>query len=281
MLQKVDEQNPEVKGYILVYVDDILLAMPLALMRAVASKLQDTWNTSPLCVASKETPVKFLGLDVVAVDGGFFVTQETYVDELARIHNPHPPAVTPLTREECSFELISSDVPPTPELTLECQQRAGELLWLSQRSRPDIAFTSALVSSLSTRAPARAIRVAQRALRYVVSTRSSGILFVSHSEDSLDVYTDASFAPEGTKSHTGYAVFYRNVPVLWRSARQGLITLSTAESEHIALQEGAVAGFSVRALIQSLLLPVSTPVLHCDSTAALAIQAVAAVARVT
>ena len=272
MLQSVDEEESEIKGYILVYVDDILLAMPLSLMRTVASKLQSTWDTSPLCVASREVPVKFLGLDVVAVDGGFFVTQETYVDELARIHNPHPPAVTPLTREECSFELTSSDIPPTPELTLECQQRAGELLWLSQRSRPDIAFTSALVSSLSTRAPARAIRVAQRALRYVASTRSSGILFVSHG-DALDIFTDASFAPEGTKSHTGYAIFYRNVPVLWRSARQGLITLSTAESEHIALQEGAVAGFSVKALIQSLRLPVAKPVLHCDSTAALAIQA--------
>eukprot|EP00439_Symbiodinium_sp_Y106_P004177 s9189_g1.t1 len=208
MLQSVDEEESEIKGYILVYVDDILLAMPLSLMRTVASKLQSTWDTSPLCVASREVPVKFLGLDVVAVDGGFFVTQETYVDELARIHNPHPPAVTPLTREECSFELTSSDIPPTPELTLECQQRAGELLWLSQRSRPDIAFTSALVSSLSTRAPARAIRVAQRALRYVASTRSSGILFVSHG-DALDIYTDASFAPEGTKSHTGYAIFYR------------------------------------------------------------------------
>ncbi|CAE7214357.1 GIP, partial [Symbiodinium sp. KB8] len=223
MLQKVDEEEPEVKGYILVYVDDILLAMPLSLMHGGAGEL--------------------LGLDVVAVDGGFFVTQETYVDELARIHNPHPPAVTPLTREECSFEMTSSDVPPTPEVTLECQQRAGELLWLSQRSRPDIAFTSALVFSLSTRAPARTIRVAQRALRYVASTRSPGILFVSRGEAALDIYTDASFAPGGTKSHTGYAVFYRNVPVLWRSARQGLITLSTAESEHIALQEGAVAGF--------------------------------------
>ena len=52
-------------------------------------------------------------------------------------------------------------------------------------------------------------------------------------------YGDASFAPSGHRSHGGWVVTARSCPIAWRSSRQSLVTLSTAEAELIALQESS------------------------------------------
>ena len=68
-------------------------------------------------------------------------------------------------------------------------------------------------------------------------------------EAELCAYSDASFAPTGTKSHGCSAVFYSNVPISWKSSRQPFVTLSTAESELVAASEAALLLESAHALV--------------------------------
>eukprot|EP00961_Rhodomonas_salina_P234110 3163795-Rhodomonas_salina.2 len=51
----------------------------------------------------------------------------------------------------------------------------------------------------------------------------------------LTVYVDESDADCAVtrRSTGGYVVYYNCVPISWRSARQLLVTLSTAESEYV------------------------------------------------
>ena len=68
----------------------------------------------------------------------------------------------------------------------------------------------------------------------------------------LDIYTDSSFAPSGGRSHGCCAVFYNDCAISWRSARQQLVTLSTAESELLEAVEGMVLGRAVKGLLDEL-----------------------------
>ena len=128
-----------------------------------------------------------------------------------------------------SFDtLLTADEAPTEETVQTARRLTGEILWLSQRTRRDLAFTARALASLITRAPLRAIRIAENALAYV--QRTKGTLLTAEADDTqLVAYSDASYAPEGNRSHTGWVVFLHGSPVCWRSAWQSFVTLSTAE----------------------------------------------------
>ena len=265
-------QGPEtLNGYLLIYVDDLLLAAALEVVQALALAVKQVWPTSPLRVAADCEPIRFVGLDVFCVPGGFRVGQQGYIEEVARQHGWTGHARTPVTKDLACFELLPSDSEPTPGRVLHAQMWAGELLWIAQRSRPDVAYASALVSSLCTRAPERAIQIAQRSLSYLLDTRGWSMYYIA-SGNALTGYGDASFSPEGGRSHTGLAIYYRSCALSWKSCRQSLTTLSTAEAELIALQETALALVSVEAMLEASLVFPEEKVLFSDSTAAVAIQ---------
>ena len=141
---------------------------------------------------------------------------------------------------------------------------------MSQRTRPDLAYTACLLASLSTKAPERAIRVAERALAYIQRTKAF-VLTAGADDTGLIAYSDASYAPEGNRSHTGWVVFLHGSPVCWRSARQAFVTLSTAESELVAGLDAVVALQSAEAMLSDFGITGLDKTLRVDSQSALAI----------
>ena len=141
---------------------------------------------------------------------------------------------------------------------------------MSQRTRPDLAYTACLLASLSTKAPDRAIRVAERALAYIQRTKAF-VLTAGADDTGLIAYSDASYAPEGNRSHTGWVVFLHGSPVCWRSARQAFVTLSTAESELVAGLDAVVALQSAEAMLSDCGITGLDKTIRVDSQSALAI----------
>ena len=264
----------KVEGALLVYVDDFLLCGSSGVLQGLAKALQDKWATTPLVVAMPEQPIKFLGVDILVVPRGFVLSQQSYAEEVLRIHEipAHVRGKIPCPRELASFEALETDSPPTGEAVHQAQQVTGELLWLSQRSRPDLAYTASLLASLATKAPHRTLRIADRALGYLQRTKSASLVFVADNTQ-LHGWSDASFSPEGLRSHGGWCVCLFGCPVAWRSARQAFVTLSTAESELMASIECAVALESIQALLHTAGFDIADErVLHVDSQASLAIS---------
>ena len=108
------------------------------------------------------------------------------------------------------------------EAVRQVQQVTGELLWLSQRSRP-------------------ASCAARRAGPWATCNGQSRPCCVCSRQHPVHCWSDASFLPEGSRSHSGWCVCLRGCPIAWRSARQAFVSLSKAESELLASLECAVA----------------------------------------
>ncbi|CAE7562101.1 ycf43, partial [Symbiodinium sp. CCMP2456] len=106
----------------------------------------------------------------------------------------------------------------------------------------------AAIPSVSEEEDIGTVRDAQQALGYLQRTINYSMV-VKWSPTGLVMFSDASYAPQGSRSHGGWVVTYGGVPIAWRSSRQSMITLSTAEAELLALLDGAVAAKSTEAMI--------------------------------
>ena len=153
----------------------------------------------------------------------------------------------------------------------EAQKRVGELMWLMSRTRPDIQYVVALMASTVTRSPQMVNKIGQRLLDYLNETIGYRIKLNGYEDADggmLNVFTDSSFAPSGGRSHGASAVFLGNSPLTWRSSRQPLVTLSTAESELIEGIEGTLLAMFTRGVLQELLGHPLVINLHVDNQAA-------------
>eukprot|EP00439_Symbiodinium_sp_Y106_P079760 s160_g18.t1 len=259
-------------GILVVYVDDLLICATDPIIKAVAEAVRKLWQTSALALAS-EGAIRFLGIEILKIDGGFALNQEPYIRELIRIHEVKPTQldVIPVARDQAYFEATADEAIFTEKQLREAQQYAGEVLWLSQRTRPDLAYTASLIASLSTRAPTRSSAIARKCLGFLQRTADYFLKVIAY-DDELASWSDASFAPEGSKSHSGWVVTAGSAPIMWRSSRQPVVTLSTAEAELASSVEGALALLSMRALFDDIGVKIDKGILKLDSQAALAIQ---------
>ena len=158
---------------------------------------------------------------------------------------------------------VDSDEEPeaVEEANVRLAQKAtGEALWLSTRSRPELAHAVGCMASLALKRPLRALEIGKRIMKYLAKTVEYGIWYKVVAEDPmLVVYSDASYAPGGGRSFGSVMAQICGMPVAWRASKQPIITLSVAEAE---LHEGCSAvqlGLGVGALLSELMWD---PVMH-------------------
>ena len=258
-------------GILVVYVDDLLLCGRTEVIKELATAIKAIWKTSPLQLVT-EGGVRFLGIEISRTSQGFALSQRSYIEELLRLHDlpQRRRDLVPLSKELASFVAGEGEDQYDDADVRAAQQIAGELLWVSQRTRPDIAFVCSLVGSLSTRAPRRAVEVGLKTLAYLQRTIGRQLIYESRNVY-LSGFVDASFAPDANRSHTGWLILLGGNVIAWRSSRQSCISLSTAEAELEAAVEGLVALQGIQALLQDIGIDTFQMQMHSDSTSALAI----------
>jgi hypothetical protein len=119
----------------------------------------------------------------------------------------------------------------------------GELLYISVCTRPDIAFAVGILSKFLDSATDIHWNAAVRVLLYLKGTMEYGLPLggKSNSTSNLTAFVDADFASDTSdyKSITGYMVFFNGSIISWTSKKQKSVTLSSTESEFIALTDVA------------------------------------------
>ena len=263
----------DVEAIVIVYVDDFMICGPRNLVEELSEAIQKVWDTSELTFLGHESSVRFLGMELHRAQethDEIFVQQHGYISELLRLHGVKE---TQLDKVPITKDLAV--IPEVPEgadelLIREAQQLTGEILWVTQRTRPDLAFTSSLMATMSTRNPSQAVAIGRKALGYLRRTIDYTLL-IKWNQKSLTMFCDAAFAPQGGRSHSGWLVTYGGVPLTWRSGRQSMITLSTAESELLAILDGAIALRGVEAILSDAGEHVDSRHIESDSTSALSI----------
>ena len=144
--------------------------------------------------------------------------------------------------DESSATAIELDQPTELELY---QQKVGTLLYAAISTRPDIAYPVNKLTQHMQSPTLRDAKACDRVFRYLVGTKSLGLLFGRQSGAAsaplaVSAYADADWASERTdrKSITGWIAMINGDPVSWASKKQKVVSQSTCEAELYAEAAG-------------------------------------------
>ena len=270
-----------------IYVDDYLIAGPKTIIDPFLAHLRSIWKTSEPLYLEPGVNFSFLGITLEITPLGILLHQRAYTEALIDEFKE----VTPTRKRTTTGEPEHfSQLPPSPpDMTnadhicwvKRAQKILGALLWLSTRTRPDISCAVSLAAQcLWHNLQDLKVRI-KHLLQYLSTTRTFGLLYLhpqnstqSSSLTEFAVFSDASFAPSGKGSQSGYCVMltYGTVRHLvhWHSTREKKVAESSAESELYALSTAFKAGRNFRLLVQEFLTTDLLLSLRCDNKATIA-----------
>ena len=154
----------------------------------------------------------------------------------------------------------------------ELQGYSGEFNWLATRTRPDMSYYTSVLASACSRYKKWAFTLAQKILRFLVATSEQGILITRKGNlNELVAWTDAGFAGTDTKSQSGLVIIWGDSIMVWRSSRQTVSALSTAEAELNSAAVGWQIVEGLRLLIAEFGYDLETVTLLVDNKAALTV----------
>ncbi|CAL8151773.1 unnamed protein product [Prunus armeniaca] len=111
-----------------------------------------------------------------------------------------------------------------------------------------------------------------RILRYLKSCPGRGILMKKNGRSQIVGYSNADWAgcPIDRKSTTGYCIFVGGKLVTWKSKKQNVIALSSAEAEYRAMASTTSELIWLQSLLKDFGFVISQPMeLFCDNEAAM------------
>ena len=214
----------------------------------------------------------FLGIEVARSKQGIFLSQRKYVlDLLAEVGMLDcKPANTPTIQNQKLGEYPDQ----TPTDKERYQRLVGKLIYLSH-TRPDISYAVSVVSQFMHCPSKDHMDAVVRILRYLKSAPGKGIMFSKNDHLDVEGYTDADWAGNlaDRKSTSGYFTFVGGNLVTWRSKKQKVVALSSAEAEFRGMAKGLCELLWLRRLLSEIgFAPNSEMNLYCDNKAAIEIS---------
>lgn len=226
---------------VMIYVDDILIAGPPAMIEALKAHLA-SWFT-----ITKLGPVKkYLGVRVDYRPGRHLrLDQAEYTEEVLNRHSEHWKPVfgdkklkkTPLpsdAQEYISFE--KPDMNATEKSWFDSfpyRSIIGCLLYLCLNTRPDIAFAVGFLARASSNPTYGACYCAAWLMSYLKRTYKMGIEFLLPDDVDWHAWVDADWAGElaRRRSTSGFLIFLCGGPVAWGSKLMQIIATSSMQAE--------------------------------------------------
>jgi hypothetical protein len=189
----------------------------------------------------------FLGIEVDQSDGGIFICQTNYANELLkrfRILNCKL-AATPMTT---GIKLNKYDEGSYVDPTLY-KRLVGSLMYLTT-TRPDIMFAVSLISRFLETPKSTHWQAGKR-----IETTNFGIRYTSSLNFELIRYTDSDFASsiDDKKNTSGYVLSLGSGAVAWASKKEHIVTLSSNEAEYVATTTVACQVVWMRRILNELL----------------------------
>ena len=196
-----DELEEEMKGVMLVYVDDLLILGEEGVVQGSLKRIKEEWDISPPEWLGPHKPVRFLGVDIWKTEVGIFLTQESYAKDVLKRSGDEKEHLSgvPITKDQ-SQRLEEEDPQKTVESVRLAQKATGELMWLGTKTRPDLMFTLARMSQSTLRSPKEVVTVGAQARKYLRKILEEGLWMNKDEDEDLVVYTDSSYGPGGLES---------------------------------------------------------------------------------
>ena len=282
------------RGVVITYVDDLLLTGFQCHIDAITKALLAKYVMKRSGILPVGTPgmekldgIDFLGARITRdADGTIWCDQSKYILHCIRENG--------FINQDGDVILTRATSPPTVDEKLgeeegtvreknsaltQCRKYIGQMMWLTTRTRPDIAACLGILASLMVRRPKEVKSHLVGLWKYLWTTKDHAMCTLpspnaarklvgdtrhddmppsardgplsSSSPLVVQAYCDASFAPGGGRSRTGILVLLvdqstnRASALLWQSRRQTLTAVSAPEAEVVALSEALMPAIIV------------------------------------
>lgn len=245
-----------------VYVDDLLIfTNQKGLRENLKKNLQKQFEMKDLGTAKR-----CIGMNISrnTEERKLWIDQKDYVEAILKKHQMMDcKAVdTPL---ESGLDFSESN--NNENIDVPYQETIGSLLYLSQISRPDIAYAISLLSRYNNCYTMTHWNAVKRVLRYLKGTVNYRLEF--NSESAFDAYCDADWGNKlnDRYSVTGSCIKVNGGLISWYSKRQKTVALSTTEAEYMALSFTVQEALWIKQLISEVCkYEVQKPLaIHCDN----------------
>ena len=224
--------------YLVVYVDDLLIFGSKENVSSVKKTLADLFTVTDLGECKY-----FLGIKIDRSPNGLFLSQRAYTERLinAAGMTDAKPKRTPLP---LAHKLYEKPMPTTDadKLTMRgkpYREILGALLYLSTRTRPDIATAVSLLGKFQADPGPTQWKHLLHVVRYLIHTPEHELFIKSNNgQPRLEAYSDADWARDESnrRSRSGYLLLINSAPIIWSSKLQPATAQSTSEAEFAALQ---------------------------------------------
>jgi hypothetical protein len=256
---------------ITVWVDDLLLFTTTEVgMKLLKEQIAHKWEITDL-----GEPSKIIGIEIARTADTVSITQKQYIDTILRKEGMERanPVATPIDPRRPP---LPNPDPGDNDRSNPYAQLLGELQYLANTTRPDIAFTINRLASYTANPSMQHYTILKRVLRYLAGTRDYGITYRKSLRPSLPLigFADAAFMNrEESKSTTGIVFLSSGGAILWRSKKQTLTAQSSTEAEYIAFATAGNEMCWIRNLYKELGFALDSPTpIKCDNDSAIAMS---------
>lgn len=269
-----------------VYVDDFILASTSeTLMNSIVDRIEKKYKIKRI-----GEPRSILGISIKRVGDEIHLSQhgkieamikEYHLENAARVSVPLDPDHK-LTKEMKSRKDKESIYHPdhpnskADQLTTKYRSIVGKLNHISQATRPDIAYSVAVLSKYLNKPCISHLYAALRVVKYLNSTKYLGIRYKRDPFKALELeaYSDSDWAGDidTRRSQSGTILMLAGGPVHWISSVQHVVSLSSAEAEVIALKQTVKETLWLRNMLQETYMIQQKPIkVFGDNSSALKI----------
>nr|GEW91304.1 hypothetical protein [Tanacetum cinerariifolium] len=176
---------------------------------------------------------------------------------------------TPMVEQaKLKFDLVGKPVDHT-----DYRSMIGSLMYVTS-SRPDIMFSTCMCARYQANPNEHHVSAVKRIFRYLKGTINLGLWYPKDSGFDLTAYLDADHAGchLDRKSTSGSVQFLVDKLVCWSSKKQNCMSISTAESEYVAVSSCCAQVLWMRTQLTDYGFFYDKVPIYCDSKSAIAIS---------
>jgi hypothetical protein len=254
--------------FLAIYVDDGVVTGTMSLVQSTIAKLGEVFSIKVIGELNEYVGCVFKFLP----DGTLLISQPKILNKIEREFASLKLYDTPAAPGQILVKAPDDDFVLGEDDHKIYRSGVGTLLYLVKKSRADITN---VVRELSTHMdePMEAhLKSLRRTLGYVLNSKDKVLRLKPTEANVLYGYVDSDYASckDTRRSITGYAIFFRDCLVDWKSKQQGHVTLSSTEAEYTALS-GLIQGILfTKQVLEFMEVPLELPIkVFVDNTGAI------------
>ncbi|CAJ2674023.1 unnamed protein product [Trifolium pratense] len=269
------KRNEKVILYLLLYVDDILMASSdKQEIQQLKEKLNGEFEMKDLGNAKR-----ILGMDILRdrSKGELFLSQHDYLKKVVERFRMTDSKVvnTPLGHHS---KLSIKQCPQSEDERKKMESTpyasgVGSIMYGMVCSRPDLSYAISVVSRFMANPGQVHWQALKWVLRYLNGSLKGGLKYTrtDPGRDALEGYVDADYAGniDTRKSLSGFVFTLFGTAVTWKANQQSVVALSTTQAEYIALVEGVKEAIWLKGMIGEMGISQGCVKIHCDNQSAI------------